>query len=422
MNRDTRSSAPSGLVAGIQGRVRKFVSFLFVILLVAALWSTALARISERQTAVSLLTRAGTDLINPLLIKSGTGLAQGAYVQLQKLAIANPNGTLPIGFIKVPVIGQSIIGKDFTGGSRTIYRQIAQAYYDGGAGNAFSLSPELQKFVSTYTPFIQPDNLTAIANNAGVNVPTIPQSPLPQIPAVFGDLFATVGVTPNTLTASAHAADVSRSYWLWLVCVVLAGIVALLSTGWERLSNVAWAVFNASWVISLVGIIATILVTRNPIQSGPYRGILDIIGNTFMPVFYGAALAGLIAIIASFAGHQVTKNLSTTSRSVNPSTGMPNEPYYNQPYGSETQYHQPLQPEYPYQPQPENPNQPRTEYPYQPRPEYPNQSGQGYPHNSPSQSDYYPPQQPSTQPLDGPQSPRPPYRNPQDPQTPPRQW
>jgi hypothetical protein len=298
-NSDQGQATPSmdSFTDGIKKTVMNFAAIFLALALLGALWSTALARLSDRTTAVTLLTKAGTDLINPLLTANGSGLAQDFYQQLQAQARAHPAQVMAIPFAKVHIKGSAIAGKSFADGTRVIYAAIATAYYNGGPSGAFALPPQLQSLVGSYTPFVQ--------QAQQINSP-LPGVPLPQLPAFASGLWSATGITPTSLTAAGHDQAVSRSYILWGISVALALLLVLLSTGWDRLWRVAWPLFHSSWHIALLGVIGTILVHRDIAHTGPYQGVMDLIGGTFMPVFYVAALAGIAGIVIALVGRRIT--------------------------------------------------------------------------------------------------------------------
>src|SRR5215469_3109974 len=141
--------------SGVAGIIRRVATVLLALTLLGALWSTALSQVSQRQTAVSILTNVGVDLINPFLLSNSSGLSQGVYQQLEQQAQAHPTQTLAISFIKIPINGSEIQGKDFTDGSRVIYSHIANAYYDNGPGAVFHLPSQLQSVINSFNPFVQ---------------------------------------------------------------------------------------------------------------------------------------------------------------------------------------------------------------------------------------------------------------------------
>lgn len=297
--RENNGSTPimTGFTKQMRNTVQRFAAIFLAFALLGALWSTGLARLSDRPTATALLTRAGTDLINPILIANGSGMAQDFYQQLQAAAVAHPSQPLTIGFLKVPILGREIAGKNFADGTRVIYADVANIYYRQGPSGAFVLPAALQSVVSNYTPFVQPPQ--AISSS-------LPNIPIPQIPAFVSQLTVAAGVTPATLTADGHAGSLTRALWLWIISAVLALVLILLNTGWDRLWSVAWPLFHAAWPITLVGIVATVLVHSKPQQAAPYMGVLGLIGNTFMLVFYAAFGVGVLSIVVSLVGNRLT--------------------------------------------------------------------------------------------------------------------
>jgi hypothetical protein len=299
---------PTPSMASFQSQMKttfeRWVAVALALVLLGALWSTALARISERATATNLLTRAGTDLINPVLIANDTGLGTALYQQIEQQAQAQPSQPVTLPFTTVPIPAHAIAGKSFADGSRAIYSAIANVYYTNGPNAAFKLPPQLQEFTGSYTPFVQ---------QSGVNIPGVPQSPLPQLPSWTNNLVAHAGITPSTLTAAGHAAAVQQSLWLWIIAAALAVLLIVFNTGWNRLWAVAWPVFNSSWHIALIGIIGAVILSQHVAQAEPFRGIYDIVGTTFFPVFYVAALVGVVGVIVSLVGNRLTSGAATAA-------------------------------------------------------------------------------------------------------------
>ncbi len=381
-SRSAQSSSQNPIVK----MILRFGAIAFAFVLLGALWSTALARISDRATATDLLTRAGTDLINPLLLANGSGLAQSTFQQIEQSAQSHPTQPVQLPFIKVQIPGQQIAGKSFTDASRVIYAHVADAYYTGGPGAAFALPPQLQSLVSTYTPFVTSSS-SAVTGTVKSNLPSLP---LPQLPSFATQIYTTVGITPTTLTAAGHQDAVNRSGLLWALSAVLAVILIVLSAGWARLTSVAWPLFHASWHIALIGAIATVLVDHNPVQAAPYLGVLNIIGGTFMTVFYAAALIGMAAIVAGFVGKRLTA-ATAGARSGESSTYATADRYQQNPF---TPGYQSAPTEPQYSPQGQAYPSPGSQYP---------QPGQGYsspgqPYSSPGTP--YSQNQGPTQPYD----------------------
>ena len=272
--------------------IRRYVTGLLALVLLGALWTTALGIISQRDNAVTLLTNAGTEALNPLLVNNGSGLGAGAYAALEASAVAHPNQPLSIGFIKATVYGREIAGKNFADGTAAIYADVAKTYYDGGPGAAFSLPANLQNIVNTYSPFIQ--NAQNAAGQAAGQLP-IPQLPF-QLPSFAEPLWAATGISPTTLTASGHAFETTWSQRFWLAALVLAALLALFSAGWERLSSLGWALFHSAWHITTILLIATGIIYFNADRAAPFRNLLNIVGGAFLPVYLGATVGGLVIV------------------------------------------------------------------------------------------------------------------------------
>ena len=278
--------------------IRRYVTGFLALALLGALWTTALGRISERSNAVSLLTNIGTEVLNPILVNNGSGLGESAYAAIERNAAANPNKPIQLTFVKPQILGKEIAGKKFTDGSAVIYAHVAQAYYDGGPGAAFSLPDELQNIVGTYSPFIQ--NAQNAASQAGGQLP-IPQLPF-QLPSFAEPVWAATGISPTTLTAGGHDYEMTWSTRFWLASLVLGAILALFSAGWARLSSLGWAVFHAAWHITSLLLIAAGVIYFNAAKAAPFKTVLGIVGNAFLPVYIGATAGGLLIVgIATLA-------------------------------------------------------------------------------------------------------------------------
>jgi hypothetical protein len=345
--RDQGRPSMDSFTGRLKSSAERYIAFFLALTLLAALWSTALGRLSERATAEELLTRAGTDIINPLLTANNSGIDGALYGQLQNAAQAHPNTALAIGFLKISIPGKAIAGKDFAAGSRVIYAAVADAYYRLGPNGVFALPPELQQVVQGYTPFVQ--------GSAGVKSP-LPNLPIPQLPSFATNLYAAVGITPTTLTADGHATAVTRSLWLWLIAGALALLLVLMNRGWDRLWSIAWPLFHSSWHIALFGVIATVLVNLRPIQAKPYLPILTLISGTFMVVFYVAAVLGIALVIVSLVGNRLSKGQATEEHTREPApalVGARRTPDVSPPaYGADAPlYSGPTAPAAPYPPQ-----------------------------------------------------------------------
>lgn len=266
--------------------LRKPIVGLLAIALLSALWTTALGRLSDRASAVGLLTDAGVELINPLLLHNGSGFTQAAYAKLESDAKAHPSQPIQLAFVKPIIQGKEIAGKSFDDALRVIYTHIADAYYTGGPSAAFSLPPDLQKAVSSYSPFVQ-----------GTGLPQgVPQSPLPQLPSFAGPLFTSIGITPATLTADGHQTEVDLSRWFWLASLVLGALLALFSSGWDRLGSLAWAAFHSAWHLTALYALGAVIVHFNAEKAAPFVGVLGRIWDAFFPVYAAATVLGLLGI------------------------------------------------------------------------------------------------------------------------------
>src|SRR5260221_2615850 len=87
-----------GLVSGLfrQGGLRATVYALFGGLMLSTLWVTSLASLSAQPNATDLLTEAGTQVLNPFLVKQDLGLTLAGYAQLQATGKAHPTQPLAV--------------------------------------------------------------------------------------------------------------------------------------------------------------------------------------------------------------------------------------------------------------------------------------------------------------------------------------
>jgi hypothetical protein len=284
--------------------------------------------------------------------------------------------------------------------------------------------------IDSYNPFVQ-GSATSSA---------LPKLPIPQIPSWISPLTSYFGISPTTLTAAGHNTYTSNMTWYWLASVILAIVVAAMSAGWARLENVAWSLFHASWHIGLIGLIATLLVNLNQAKAAPYHGLLDPVLGMFMPVFYIAAIVGLLGVVASRLGKTFLhgqeasagtgvrgSSLRERASAIDREPAMPSGRSFDRPYRS------PASPS-PWSQQPDFGETPQSPYPsqspysaqspfgaspsYPDQPPYPSQSPYSSP-NSPysDQSPFSSPQSYSGQPPYSPQSPYP-GQQPYTPQSP----
>jgi hypothetical protein len=272
---------------------RALFSFLLGIALFLALWETALFNVSARPTAVGLLTEAGVGIINPALTHSalGTfGLSESGFATLQALAAAHPNDPVAIPGVNVEVKGSEIAGKSFDDASRVVYGKVAEKFYDGGAGAAFSVPSGLQQALGLLS-FIP------VLGGASANLNTA-TSPL-----------ATVGLSLNTLTAAGHAQVQSFMLWLWAAAAVLALVIVFLGRGWSRVRHLAHALVGSSLVgAALIGLV-WYLWRQNPTGFAAYSKPLNLVGGAFAPVYLGALVAGLAGYAIAFGGSILTRSL-----------------------------------------------------------------------------------------------------------------
>lgn len=260
---------------------RRLCIFLLHLALLIALWTTALGRVSERPTALRLLTGVGTHVLNPVLTAGGNGVGPAAYDALQQLAKAKPDDQLPLPGIKAPIYGRDIAGQSFDQGTRTIYTKVAAAYYDGGQSAALALPPDLTNVLFDYRA------LTQFSKDHGTPVT------LPQIPTGLLDLLSHTGLSASTFTQAGHDGTVRVATFAWIASLLLGLLVFFLSRGGRRIFSVSNAFSNAALPGLILLAILWFIVGRDPTRFPAINGLSDIVFGAFMPVYLGAFLAGL---------------------------------------------------------------------------------------------------------------------------------
>jgi hypothetical protein len=286
---------PLGMLA--TGNVRGLISFFLGLALVGALWETSLVSVSSRPTATAVMTELGAEVINPILQHNSFGLSQNLYSSLQQQAASQPGKPITVPGInaqKVVVLGSDIRGKNFADGTRVIYGKVAAAYYDNNGNDVFAVPSQISQVVSAVSLLPQ-----AVANQAtqSSGAPQLPSVPLPPLSAV--------GLSLATLTAQGHTQIQSLDNWFLGIAALLALLLALFGRRWGRVTNVAWAVISST-IPGLFGIGAIwFFWARNPGLFQPYTGLLNAIGSAYIPVYVGAAAAGVAALIVAGAGDVV---------------------------------------------------------------------------------------------------------------------
>ncbi len=270
--------------------LRRVILFLLHLALIAALWITALARMSDRPAAIPLLTSVGTQIVNPAISAAGKGVDKARYQQLEAQAKASPTAELSVPGLKTTVRGSEILGLPYDSGTKVIYGKVADAYYTGGVSAAFDVPALPSGFGSVFTDY---GALADYAKAHGISVS------LPGWPVALLNVAGHIGLSPNTLTAAEHQTIAGYAWIAWIVALLLALLVVLVSKRWGRISSVSWALFDAALPgIVLIGL-AAFAVSRS---LGPVQSLADIpgiIGGAFIPVYVGAALAGLLGVVGA---------------------------------------------------------------------------------------------------------------------------
>ncbi len=309
------------LVTNLFAGPRRWVSLLLGLALLGAIWLSFLTLLSDRAHAVPILTDAGTEIVNPLLLSNSSGIGEAAYDKLQAQAKAQPDQPLTIPFLKPQILGREIVGKSASEGTSIIYAHVANAYYDGGADAAFGLgpvNPNLQRAVSGFG---------LVTKQASSALP-VDTSKLPQLPPYVQTIVSSIGLSASTFTAQGHDNITTSARYFYLAAALLAGLLALLGRGWGRISTVAWALFHAAWVGVVVLGVVWLLIRLNPSAFTSYSGLIGHVGAAAWPVYGGAALLGLAGVfaarLAGMAGRMRTARHAI--RKIAPAAAAP-EPY-----------------------------------------------------------------------------------------------
>ncbi len=261
--------------------IRKTVYTLFGALVLTTLWVTSLTIISARPTATSLLTEAGAHVLNPFLAAHEVGITPSGYATLQQAAKAHPTQPLNLSVFKVHVLGKQIVGLNYDAGVLAIYRQVASAYYQGGAGAVFSLPADVQQAIpnfgffggATTTPQVVP----------GVSIPV-------QLPDFLQPFFAFTGFTPDSLTDAGHQHIASLLLWFWVATLVLGALTLLLDREEQKLLTLAASIAHGAWPVILVLGGAWIFSLIKPAAFAPFKAVYGLVAGAFLPV-YGIAFA-----------------------------------------------------------------------------------------------------------------------------------
>jgi hypothetical protein len=264
--------------------IRGLVYGLFITILLSTLWVTSLSLLSTEANATALIADAGADILNPFLVAHGTGITQQYYATIEASAKAHPSQALSIPFIKVAVFGKEIVGKSYDDGLHVIYGDVAVAYYTGGPGAVFTLPPELQQVLGDFALF-NPNN-----------IPVVPGGPtVGQLPAFVQPFFVFIGLTPATFTQSGHQALLGLLPWFWLATGVLGLLAVALNPNEKKLSGLAHRIIHTSWPIVVI-LLALSIVAAYYASLAPYRRVLGVVRGSFLPVYGGALLVGLVTL------------------------------------------------------------------------------------------------------------------------------
>lgn len=257
---------------------------LFGGLLLSTLWVTSLTTLSAPSTATTLLTEAGTQVLNPFLVRQGLGLSTSTYNALEVSARAAPTQPLALSVLKAHIAGRDIQGLSYTSTVQLVYSRVAADYYAGGASAAFNIPPQLTQSVPDFALFSLD------------NIPILPGGPTAaQLPRVLQPFFVFTGLTPASFTATGHQRLLALLPYFWLVTLALGIFAVLLNLSDARLVGLAPTVIHATWPVVAILLAASLLVTVDSASFGSYASLLESIRGAFLPVYGLALLAGIVA-------------------------------------------------------------------------------------------------------------------------------
>lgn len=270
---------PLALLSLLRGRGSLYA--LLGLLLLSTLWVSSLTLISARGNATDLLTDVGAEVLNPFLAQQGLGITSQTYATLESQAKAQPSQPLALSVLKVQVPGSEIVNRSYDDGVRVIYGHVAGAYYDGGLAAAFTIPPALQQIFSTFGIF-------GSGSSSG--------STTDSLPGFLQPFFAVIGLTPATFTASGHDSLLHLLPWFWVATLVVGAIALVFAREGRKIIGLAKTVTHSAWpiVLLLVGVWVASLVYATAFA--PYKDSLGVVERTFLPVYGGALLLGLIGL------------------------------------------------------------------------------------------------------------------------------
>ena len=249
--------------------LRGFVYTLFATIMLSTLWVTSLSLLSAQPSATALITAAGADILNPLLVRQRLGLTPETYTTLEASARAHPAQAVALPLLKVRVLGSEIAGHSYADTVRIVYARVAETYYSSGPGAVFDVPPELQQALPNFGLF-NPDNLPIIQGG-----PTVAQ-----LPSFLRPFFVFTGLTPSTFTQAGHQRLLELLPWFWLATIVLAVLAIALNPNEKKLAGLAEGIVHSTWPIVAI-LLALWIASR----------------------FYAATFAPYATALVSCAGH-----------------------------------------------------------------------------------------------------------------------
>jgi hypothetical protein len=284
----------------VRGGFRGIIALLLGLVLLGALWSASLFRLSSRTTAIDVLTQVGVVAINPVLTRSQLGgLSQGALSSITR----NCSGTAKVPGLKVAVpCDQLKSAADLQHATTAVYATVAASYYDNGIGGIFdaNIPQPIVDILSGQSIVPQIPSVTAPGGQT-INVPHLPNNPLLQ-------LGSAVGFSLGTLTAVGHSEERSNMLWFGGAALVLLLLLGLTSKGGKRLTGMGHALIGGA-LPGVVGIALVWFLANHYAQqqAAPFQPLLGDIGGAFVPIYVGAVVAGLLLYSGALIWRLVVK-------------------------------------------------------------------------------------------------------------------
>ena len=276
------------------GLLRNLAHMIFGLLLLTALWVTALTTLSTKSSATAIITDLGVDALNPWLVSKGFGVSAASYAKLEQSAGANPGKPLALSFIKPEILGSEIKGLPYDRGMHVIYGHVASAYYSGGPKAAFALPASVASAVQTFALF--PEQYNSIVKSTG-------------LPTWLQPFMLFTGLSPETFTTVGHASMASLLPKFWFAVMLFAGAILLLNllTKNNLVKSLGAAALHGSWPTLAVFGFLWLVNKLYPTNFHAVAAAFGVVAGAFVPAYAIAAAVGVVLFLVGMFGGSVTK-------------------------------------------------------------------------------------------------------------------